>query len=85
MTDKKSLFVIQHKFWAPIMTSAQIFASSKDEAAAVLTEGHKDMKDYEILQILSLDEIEERQAAMMQKAYDPPEDGDPEPPKRLNS
>ena len=84
MTDKKSLFVVQHKFWAPIMTSAQIFASSKDEATAILTEGHKDMKDYEILQILSLDEIEERQAAMMKQTYEPEEGAPDKSPTQMN-
>lgn len=74
----KELFIIQTKYWLPMAGGAQIFAKSKEDAVAIITEAHKDFKDFEIIDVSTLDEIQAKQAELIKARFPAPSDDEDE-------
>lgn len=74
----KQLYIVQCKYWMPVAGGAQLFAESKEEVTRILSEAHKDMRDFAIVDVSSLDEIEAKQAEMLKQAYPNPETAETE-------
>jgi hypothetical protein len=61
---KREAFILQISYTMPMAGGVRLFAKDKDEAVRVITEAHANMRDFKVIDIHSINEIEEKQRSL---------------------